>query len=591
MSSKQLIKITKKKSNSSSQEILALFDSIWGSQYHSPAKMVDVGKDMLKNSIEISFLKGQAYGKLLTGTGLFFSSAQENPLIELLDAAQIFEGLKDLSGHSKALSIIGNVYENYGEYTEALTACQKSMKLMRLLKDQEGVANVLGTIANIYIRLIDYPNAIHKITQSLAIRTKLDNKKAIASCLNLLGRVHSLSNNFPLASKYYFEALALRKSMDDQNGIPWSYLGIASMYELQGNLDQSIHYFELGIEQSRKTNDRRNTLHSLLGLGKVMNRKNKPAEAIRYLKEAQEIAESINAKSILVEIHDHIAKSYELKKEYRIALDHSQKNRFLREELLNEASSNRLRNKMIAFEVENYKKETEIFRLKNVDLKQALIKIKDEQLKNEKLLLNILPLQTAQELKRTGKARPRLFPQISVLFSDFVGFTAIAEKLPPRELVAEIDECFSAFDAIMQKHGVEKIKTIGDAYMAACGLPKRNPKHASHLTKAALEMIQFMNEQKRTKGNNAFEIRIGINSGPVVAGIVGRKKFAYDIWGDTVNIAARLESASQTGKLNVSKMTRELIKDEFKFIPRGKINVKGKEALEMFFVESKRKHE
>ena len=207
---------------------------------------------------------------------------------------------------------------------------------------------------------------------------------------------------------------------------------------------------------------------------------------------------------------------------------------------------------------------------------------------SDELLLNILPSEVAEELKAKGSADAKQFEGVTVMFTDFKGFTQLSEKLSPKELVGEINECFSAFDHIMQKHGIEKIKTIGDAYMSAGGLPTSNTTHANDVVLAALEIQQFMHEHKAIKeaaGQLFFEIRIGVHSGPVVAGIVGIKKFAYDIWGDTVNTASRMESSGEVGKVNVSGTTYELVKDKFNCIHRGKITAKGKGEIDMYFVE------
>ncbi len=203
--------------------------------------------------------------------------------------------------------------------------------------------------------------------------------------------------------------------------------------------------------------------------------------------------------------------------------------------------------------------------------------------RSDGLLLNILPEEVAEELKAKGSVEAKQFDEVTVLFTDFVNFTGTAAALGPHALVAELNECFSAFDAVMEKYGIEKIKTIGDAYMAACGLPNQNPKHAQVAVQAALEIRDFMAQRKMNK--NTFDIRIGVNSGSVVAGIVGVKKFQYDIWGDTVNTAARMESTGEVGKVNISKATYELVKGEFNCTHRGKIRAKNKGELDMYFVE------
>jgi class 3 adenylate cyclase len=217
-------------------------------------------------------------------------------------------------------------------------------------------------------------------------------------------------------------------------------------------------------------------------------------------------------------------------------------------------------------------------------------KIKKGKKLSDELLLNILPSSIAEELKSKGNAESKLIDQVTVLFTDFKGFTQLSEQFTPQELVAEINECFSAFDQIMIKHNVEKIKTIGDSYMAAGGLPSSNTTHAEDVILAALEIQQFMAGYKKAReeaGKLFFEIRIGVHSGPVVAGIVGIRKFAYDIWGDTVNTASRMESSAEVGKVNVSETTYNLTQDKFSFIYRGKIDAKGKGEISMYFAENK----
>lgn len=210
-------------------------------------------------------------------------------------------------------------------------------------------------------------------------------------------------------------------------------------------------------------------------------------------------------------------------------------------------------------------------------------KIAIEKRRSDDLLLNILPEEVADELKKTGSAQAKHYNHVSVLFTDFVGFTRISEKLSPEELVEEIHQCFTAFDEIIDRNGLEKIKTIGDAYLAVCGMPNEDKSHARKAVQASIEIMEFIN--KRIIIGGKFKIRIGINSGPVVAGIVGVKKFAYDIWGDTVNTAARMEQTSENGKINISGNTYELVKNDFTFQYRGKIDAKNKGEIDMYFVE------
>ncbi|MBK8954722.1 MAG: hypothetical protein IPM34_04090 [Saprospiraceae bacterium] len=213
-----------------------------------------------------------------------------------------------------------------------------------------------------------------------------------------------------------------------------------------------------------------------------------------------------------------------------------------------------------------------------------------EKKKTDELLLNILPEETADELKQSGSAKAKRYDSVTVMFTDFQNFTKTSEQLAPEELVQEINRYYIVFDNIISKYPIEKIKTIGDSYMCVGGLPTANASHAHDIVQAALEFQKFMETNKRelsAKGLRFFELRIGIHTGPVVAGIVGIRKFAYDIWGDTVNIASRMESSGEIGKVNVSGTTYELIKDQFNCFYRGKIEAKHKGQIDMYFVEEK----
>lgn len=208
--------------------------------------------------------------------------------------------------------------------------------------------------------------------------------------------------------------------------------------------------------------------------------------------------------------------------------------------------------------------------------------------KNEQLLHQVLPKHVADELKLKGEVEPKIHKNVTVMFTDFYEFTKTAEKLTAIKLVKDLDEYFTRFDRIIEKYDLEKLKTIGDAYMCVSGLPDENKDHALTMIKAAIEIrdeVEQMFTSRQTKGLEAWHIRIGIHSGTVVAGIIGESKFAYDIWGDTVNTAARMESSSEPGKINISETTYELVKDQVIAQHRGKIEAKNKGELNMYFVK------
>ena len=240
----------------------------------------------------------------------------------------------------------------------------------------------------------------------------------------------------------------------------------------------------------------------------------------------------------------------------------------------------------------NARFKQEVIRRKNSEdkIKMQYQEIENEKQKSDKLLLNILPAEVAEELKAKGRADAKLFDEVTVLFTDFKDFTKLSKEMTAKELLEEINTCYMAFDNIIENHGIEKIKTIGDSYMCTGGLPVVNNTHAVDVVSAGLEINKFiMNRlvERASSGKVSFQIRIGIHTGPVVAGIVGIKKFAYDIWGDTVNTASRMESSSEAGKINISGTTYELVKDKFACIHRGKIQAKGEGELDMYFVEGR----
>lgn len=222
------------------------------------------------------------------------------------------------------------------------------------------------------------------------------------------------------------------------------------------------------------------------------------------------------------------------------------------------------------------------------EIRRQKKELESERNKSEALLLNVLPPVVAQELKLKGSVTPLHIPIVSVLFADLAGFTILSNGLSPAELVGELSYLFVELDAIIQRNNLEKIKTMGDGYMAAGGVPIPNGSNPVDAVNAGLEMLRFINqvkEENKKSGKPPWEIRIGIHTGPVIAGVIGKTKFTYDIWGSTVNIANRLESGGEPGKVNISGITYQLVKDKFKCKARGKIEVKNMGKIDMYFVE------
>lgn len=209
--------------------------------------------------------------------------------------------------------------------------------------------------------------------------------------------------------------------------------------------------------------------------------------------------------------------------------------------------------------------------------------IERERQRSEKLLLNILPMRIAEELKETGKSSPESFKNVSVCFSDIVGFTKMSSVIEPSELISELNEIFTAFDRIITKNGCERIKTIGDAYLCVCGMPIPNENHVFNIAKSALEILAYL-RQRNSNSQHKWEIRLGIHSGAVVGGVVGVEKYIYDVFGDTINTASRMEAHSEPMKINVSEVSYNLLKGKYIFKERSPLEVKGKGLMKMYFL-------
>jgi class 3 adenylate cyclase len=251
----------------------------------------------------------------------------------------------------------------------------------------------------------------------------------------------------------------------------------------------------------------------------------------------------------------------------------------------------RLQHEMAEQAVEKERFEKELVEKKKVELEQKVEErtreLRLEKEETERLLYNILPVEIAEELREHGTIRPRRFEEISILFTDFKGFTNTVSTIPAHKLVDELNQIFEAFDDIVERYGLEKIKTIGDAYMTAGGLPREHANHAVNCVHAALEMARYVAERNK-RAAIKWNMRLGIHSGSVVAGVVGKRKFTYDIWGDAVNIASRMESAGEANRVNLSAYTFDLVKDYFDCEYRGKIEIKGKGEVDMYHVVAPR---
>jgi len=516
------------------------------------------------------------------------------------------------------------MYNNLGTVNRHLTDFPVAMDfLQQAIKAGEGIGNKYQIAfaefhtADVYSSLMDYDRAMEHYRKALEVFKQSGDKFFIAACINDIGDCYEQMGDYEQALKWYKESLNKTIEIKDKFSIPLGFYNVGHIYYYLSDYSQSLYYAQQALKTSRESNSfvyapNIFSLHAELYLhtpdslltkmdiepsARYRHAIDCADSALYYVNEAGTLEDMVPVWKLRSEIHREQG-------DFEQALNAYQTYVSLRDSITSEETQKQVTRKQMQFEFEKKEAITKAEREKK-DIRQRNVrnasfatvgglllfslvvlrqrnKVKKEKKRSDTLLLNILPEEVADELKAKGSAEAKQFDEVSILFTDFVNFTQTAEKLTPQQLVRELNECFTAFDNIIERNGLEKIKTIGDAYMAVCGLPNAHPRHAQKTVQAALEIRDFIEE--RRKSERVFEIRIGIHSGSVVAGIVGVKKFAYDIWGDTVNTAARMESSGEPGKVNISDTTYELVKEDFNCSYRGKIEAKGKGEVDMYFV-------
>ena len=519
------------------------------------------------------------------------------------------------------LGNMGIIYRKQGDLPRALDHYQQSLAMNEELNDQRGVATALTNLAVIHRDMGDMDKALADNLRSLAIVEELDDPRLLAGVLSSIGNVYFKKQDYTHALEYHERCLGIYERTGDQRGISISLVNIGNVHYERGELDQALDHQQRALELQQRIGDRLGITKSYNQIGRIRLAQGDPRQAIIDCHKGLEVAEELGSINDRAHNCDCLYEAYKAAGDARNALLYHEQREQLSDSLFNEENTKKITQLQMQYEFDKKEAATRAEQEKKDALaaeelrRQKVVRngfmggfvlvalfagvffsqrnrIGREKARSEELLLNILPEEVAEELKDKGEAEATLIDQVTVLFTDFKGFTAMSETLSPKELVKDLHECFSAFDHICEEHGLEKIKTIGDAYMAAGGLPTPNTTHAMDVIQAALEMRDFIAEGKARKlaaGLPYFEVRIGVHTGPVVAGIVGVKKFQYDIWGDTVNTASRMESSGEVGQVNISEATYALVKDQagLAFTPRGKVQAKGKGELEMYFVNDR----
>lgn len=556
----------------------------------------------------------------------FYQSDFESALKYFEKSKVSFEKIDSKKGIASTTNNMGAVYYYQGNYPRAIEYYKKALQFHEELQNKIQIAGTTQNIGNIYIELQDYSSAKKHYELAKKAYEETDNQSRLALVLSSLGKICVKEEEYDIALNYFTTSLELVDKVNDKQTHAEIVYNLAKLHEVLGNDNKSYELLNQSLKIAQESKSDLRESSALIALGVINQKLGRKKEAINKCKKGLEIAKRINSVSIQEEGCKCLYNAYKSAKNPFLALFYNEEMHTLRDSLNLKQTSDKILNmkferEMLLDSIETARRERQaqlahekivakkekqrnifitvgffvlliaigIFsRLRFV--KRSKERLQVEKDRSEHLLHNILPEEVAEELKQKGYVDAQDFDTASILFTDFKSFTETASRLTPQELVEEINVCFKAFDEIIERYQIEKIKTIGDAYMAAGGLPKPDANAVKNTILAALDMQIFVARRKREntlRDKPAFDMRVGIHVGPIVAGIVGVKKFQYDIWGDTVNIASRMESNGEIGKVNISNSAYQLVKDEadLSFEYRGKIRAKGKGELEMYFVK------
>ncbi|MGB5382488.1 MAG: adenylate/guanylate cyclase domain-containing protein [Lutimonas sp.] len=517
----------------------------------------------------------------------------------------------------------GHAYAALGNNSLALESYLKGLYIAQEINEQQNVAGFYISIADTYASLENYENSKRYYSKAINLLRTIDNPTNLASALLNLGDLYFSEGQLDSASIYTRESTIIFEKINSKIGLAYAMGNMGMIYAEQGKDIESEENMSDAIEILEELEDYYPVSVYLTYLSDIYLKKNDWKAAVLYAKRSLDLAQKYGLKDQISDANLKLSELYEHRGDYKISGQFYKDHIKYRDSVLNIKNIEAMADLRTNSEVGQKQAEVDLLQTKTQlqtlqakrqrnflyatgiglfltfllamgwfrryrYIKRTNLIIDEERKKSDQLLLNILPEETAKELKQNGKVLAKKFDSVSVLFTDFKEFTQIADQLSPEKVVESVGYYFSKFDEIIEKHGLEKIKTIGDAYMCAGGLPFPSENHAGKTISAALEIVEFVEECKNNNDSDLahFDVRVGINSGPVVAGVVGSKKFAYDIWGDTVNIAARMESNSDVGKINISENTYALIKDDFSCEFRGEIEVKNKGMMKMYFVNN-----
>ncbi|QRM89043.1 adenylate/guanylate cyclase domain-containing protein [Lacinutrix sp. WUR7] len=575
--------------NYSKSEKLTLLNEL-AQNHPDPQKKLHYSLELIKNAKLLDSSKLLFQGYMHKGVSLRLKSDFTQALESYFEAANIASKIKNQRDLGLVNISIADVYSITSNHKNAVKYYKIGMDILKKENDLENYANGLSNLGDEYFNKKEYDLAMECFMESGLIFRKINSLEGNAFVLGNMGMVYAEKGKDDLAEANINEAIRIMENLELYYPISVYLRYMSDIYASKNNRKAAIAYSKRSLDLATKYGLKEQISDANLQLSDLYEQNGSYKKSLSHFKNHSTFKDSIAN-------IEKVQKMADLRTEFEVSkkqtevdlLTQQQKTQNIQVALLNQQNKNK-QNVVIATIIALFLIVMLAFGLyrRNKYISKTKLIIEEEKSRSDNLLLNILPEETAQELKQNGKVEAKRFDSVTVLFTDFKSFTSYSEKLTPEKLVKSVDYYFSKFDTIIEKYKLEKIKTAGDSYMCAGGLPFPTKDHAIKMTLAAFEITQFVEDSKNLNNPEIahFDIRIGINTGPVVAGVVGTKKFAYDIWGDTVNVASRMESNSIAGKINIAENTYQLIKDAFACEYRGEIDVKNKGALKMYFAKS-----
>jgi class 3 adenylate cyclase len=552
------------------------------SRLNDPQKILKYSDELISKAKAQDSLNYVFSGMLQKGNAYRLKGDNSKALEFYFEAASLAEASNDKTGVAMSKITIGDVYSELGNHKNSIIYYENGIKDLRALKknikDSTYLATALLNAGDEYFNEGKYDKAMSYFFESSSICKKTGNNICSAYNLGNIGMVYAKQNKPEFAEDNINEAINILEQEKDYYPISVYLNYISDIYIENDKTDLALSYAERSLNLAKKYRLKDEISQANYQLSKIYEQTKNPEKALYHYKNYTQYKDSVSNLESVQKI-GNLETEYAVSKK-QIELDLAKQKGKNERVIMYSFLGGMVLVSILAFG---------LFR-RNRFINRTKVLIDKEKQRTDELLLNILPLDTAKELKQNGKVIAKKYQKATVLFTDFKDFTLHAESLSPEKLVEIIDMYFSEFDKIIVKYNLEKIKTIGDSYMCAGGLPLQNDNHLVDIANAALEIIKYVDKVKEVHPVNEarFNIRIGMHTGPVVAGVVGKNKFSYDIWGDSVNIASRMESNCEVGKINVSESTYQLLKDVFVFDSRGEIAIKNRGKIKMYYLIDKK---